>query len=148
MVCAARSTEGLERGPPAHGGRDTVDPSRNVPLTARAIELLDQMLASMPTGQPYIVGIKNSLRDALWRRTRNQAGVEDLHFHNAKHEAATRLAQHIDMLALSHAIGTKAVKLLRDTYYNNDASWSAALLPAQLSTKPAQVIEPVPRASL
>ncbi len=121
----------------SRSGRATIDPSRNVPLTARAMELLDQLLESMPAGQPYIVGVKDSLRDALWRRARNQAGVEDLHFHDAKHEAATRLAQHIDVLALSHAIGTKDVRLLRDTYYNNDASRSAALLPDQLSTRPA-----------
>lgn len=121
----------------SRSGRATVDPSRNVPLTARAMELLDQLLSSMPPKQPYIVGVRDGLRDALWRRARDRAGVEDLHFHDAKHEAATRLAKYIDVLALSHAIGTKDVKLLRDTYYNNDASRSAALLPAQLSTRAA-----------
>jgi integrase len=85
---------------------------------------------SMP---PYIVGINDSQRDALWRKARNQAGVEDLHFHDTKHEAATRLSKYIDVLALSHAIGTKDIRLLRDTYYNNDASRIATLLPKQLS---------------
>lgn len=119
----------------SRSGRTTADPSRDVPLTSRAMELLDQLLSSMPPKQPYIVGVRDSLRDALWRKARDRAGVEDLHFHDAKHEAATRLARHIDVLALSHAIGTKDVKLLRDTYYNNDASRSAALLPAQLSLR-------------
>lgn len=72
--------------------------------------------------------------DALWRKARDMACVEDLHFHDTKHEAATRLSQFIDVLALSHAIGTKDIRLLRDTYYNNDASRIAKKLPAQLSS--------------
>ena len=114
-------------------GRSQLDPSRNVPLTGRAIELLDQLLASMPAEQPYIVGISDSSRDALWRKAVKQAGLVDVHFHDMKHEAATRLAPFLDVLALSHAIGTKDVRLLRDVYYNSDASRSAALLPQQLS---------------
>lgn len=50
-----------------------------------------------------------------------------------KHEAATRLAGFIDVIALSHAIGTKDLKLLRDTYYNNDASRIAHSLPDSLA---------------
>lgn len=125
----------LEKGgrKASRSGRASVDSSRNVPLTGRAIELLDQLLANMPADQPYIVGINDSQRDALWRKARDQAGVDDLHFHDTKHEAATRLSKFIDVLALSHAIGTKDVRLLRDTYYNDDATRQAALLPAQLS---------------
>jgi len=117
----------------SRSGRAQVDPSRNVPLTGRAIELLGQLLSSMPKDQPYIVGLNDSQRDSLWRKARGQAGLEDSHFHDTKHEAATRLARHIDVLALSHALGTKDVKLLRDTYYNDDAARTAALLPTQLS---------------
>lgn len=129
----------------ARSGRGTVDPSRDVPLTKTAIELLDSLLASMPAAQeprpelgmsqpPYIVGLTDGQRDTLWRKARDKAGVEDLHFHDTKHEAATRLSKFIDVLALSHAIGTKDVRLLRDTYYNSDAARTAKILPAQLST--------------
>lgn len=75
----------------------------------------------------------DSQRDALWRKARDRSGVEDLHFHDLKHEAATRLAGFIDVIALSHAIGTKDLKLLRDTYYNNDASRIAHSLPDSLA---------------
>lgn len=131
LVHVAAIEKGGRKG--AKSGRASVDPSRNVPLTARAMELLDQLLASMPKDQPYIVGLDDSQRDSLWRKARDQAGIEDLHFHDTKHEAATRLSKYIDVLALSHAIGTKDVRLLRDTYYNDDATRAAALLPAQLS---------------
>lgn len=127
----------------SNSGRSSSDSSRHVPLTGRAMELVDQLLATMPPDQepdaengfskpPYLVGMKDSQRDALWRKALKKAAVEDLHFHDTKHEAATRLSKFIDVLALSHAIGTKDIRLLRDTYYNNDASRIAKLLPQQL----------------
>lgn len=119
----------------ARSGRSQLDASRNVPLTGRAIELLDQLMLKMPVDQPYIVGVNDANRDALWRKAVKQAGLVDVHFHDMKHEAATRLAPYLDVLALSHAIGTKDIRLLRDTYYNNDAFRSASLLPQQLSPK-------------
>lgn len=126
----------------ARSGRASGDPSRNVPLTDRATELLDQLLRTMPADQkpsdgfahpPYIVGLNDAQRDALWRKIRDRSGVPDVTFHHMKHEAATRLAKFLDVIALSYAIGTKDLKLLRDTYYNNDASRSAALLPGSLA---------------
>lgn len=107
--------------------------ARDVPLTRRAMQLLDQLIDTTPAGQPYIVGLTDSQRDANWRKARERAMVEDLHFHDLKHEAATRLAQFLDVIALSHAIGTKDLKLLRDTYYVNDASAVAKLLPDKLT---------------
>lgn len=117
----------------ARSGRASLDPSRNVPLTSRAIEIVDQLVSTSPPNQPYIVGISDRQRDALWRKSVKMSGVDDLHFHDTKHEAATRLAAFLDVLALSHALGTKDVRLLRDTYYNHDASRSAALLPERLT---------------
>jgi integrase len=116
--------------------------SRHVPLTQRAADLLDQLLAAMPADQlpkagflapPFIVGMDDASRDALWRKVRSQSGVEDLTFHDAKHEACTRLSKIIDVLALSHAIGTKDIRLLRDTYYINDAAGVAKMLPSKLA---------------
>ena len=73
------------------------------------------------------------LRRCSSRKCVKRAAVQDLHYHDTKHEAATRLSGFLDVLALSHALGTKDVRLLRDTYYNNDASRSASLLPDQLA---------------
>lgn len=133
---AALETGGRKGG---KSGRASLDPSRNVPLTPYAIEILDRLLASMPADQPYIIGLSDRQRDALWRKARDQSGVEELTFHDTKHEAATRLSQFIDVLALSHAIGTKDVRLLRDTYYQADAQRSAKLLPARLAPAPTKL---------
>lgn len=136
----------LERGgrKNARSGRATQDPSRDVPLTQRAVELLDKLLATMPEKQkprrdfshpPYIMGIGDETRDKLWRTIRDRSGVKNLTFHDTKHEAATRLAKHMDVIALSHALGTKDIRLLRDTYYNNDAERVALTLPPQLAPR-------------
>lgn len=116
--------------------------SREVPLTQRAVELLGQLQAAMPASQvpaegftrpPYVVGMDDSNRDTNWRKVRDRSGVEDLTFHDTKHEACTRLSKLIDVLALSHAIGTKDIRLLRDTYYVSDAAEVAKSLPAKLA---------------
>jgi len=113
----------------AKSGRATVDASRNVPLSGSARRLIEQLLATMPADQPYIVGIDDSQRDALWRKAVKQAGIVDLHFHDTKHEACTRLCRFLDVIELSKAVGTKDIRLLRDTYYNYDASEAAKRLP-------------------
>lgn len=110
-----------------------IDASRIVPLTVRAMEILDQLLQHRPKSQAYIVGISDEQRDANWRKHRDRSGVKDLTFHDSKHEAATKLCRFLDVIALSHAIGTKNLKLLRDTYYNNDAKKAALLLPESLN---------------
>src|SRR3546814_8701077 len=42
-------------------------------------------------------------RDALWRKARDMAGVQDLHYHDTKHEAATKLSRFLDVLAHSRS---------------------------------------------
>jgi integrase len=118
------------------------NPGRVVPLTGQACELLERLVDSMPDDQkpaagflnpPFVVGIKDGSRDTLFRKIRDRAGIEDLTFHDTKHEAATRLAKVVDVLVLSHAIGTKDIRLLRDTYYVNNAAAVALTLPQKLT---------------
>jgi integrase len=129
----------------SRSGRASVDPSRHVPLSERAMELLDLLLATMPEDQepqpglehpPYLVGLNDAQRDALWRKARTQAGMAEFTFHDAKHEACTRLSKFLEVLDLSHAIGTKDIRLLRDTYYISDASRAAKLLPRMIMSAP------------
>jgi integrase len=139
VVLVAALESGGRKG--SESGR--VSSAREVPLTDTAIQILDNLLASMPEKQrvkgklknpPYILGIADDTRDALWRKARDRAGIEDLHYHDTKHEACTRLAKFLDVIELSLAIGTKDVKLLRDTYYVNRADESRKLLPSKLAT--------------
>lgn len=132
----------LEMGGRKGSKSGQVQAGRYVPLTARAASLIKQLIATMPEGQepqpgftgpPYIVGMNDRDRDALWRKIRDASAVEDLTFHDTKHEACTRLSKIVDVLVLSNALGTKDIRLLRDTYYVNDAAAVAATLPAKLT---------------
>jgi len=128
-ILVAAVEKGGRKG--ARSGR--VKASRTVPLTVRAVEIIEQLLQTMPEHQPYIVGMTDGQRDSNWRKYRNMSGVRDLTFHDAKHEAATRLCKFLDVITLSHVLGTKDLRLLRDTYYNNDAKHTATLLPERLA---------------
>lgn len=133
----------LERGG-RKGGKSgkVLRAGRYVPLSEAAIQILDRLLATMPKDQkahpgqempPYIVGMSDKQRDALWRKALEKTSIQDLHFHDMKHEACTRMSRFLDVLELSHAVGTKDVRLLRDTYYVVDASATAARLPTSLT---------------
>lgn len=116
--------------------------SRVVPLTPTAARLLSSLLETMPgeqeprpgfTRPPYILGMTDQERDALWRKVRGMSGVKDINFHDTKHEACTRLAKFLDVFELSHAVGTKDIALLRDTYYVSNAVAAASRLPERLT---------------
>lgn len=94
--------------------------SRDVPLSRYAVELL--RLA--PDGIPVAAGTF----DALFRRARKAAGLEDLHFHDLRREATTRLAAKLDVMTLAKMTGHRDVKILLRTYYAPTASDVAARL--------------------
>lgn len=135
----------LERGGRKGSRSGQVDADRWIPLTDRAKRILQQLMNTLPKAQeaqdgfsmpPYLVGLNDAQRDALWRQIRTRSGVEGLTFHDSKHEAATRLSALMDVIALSHTLGTKDIRLLRDTYYVNNAEALAAKLPDSLTPLP------------
>lgn len=89
---------------------------RDVPLSARAIELLDQL----PKDQPTCFGIASASLDALFRKAKVRACIEDLKFHDTRHEAITRLAKKLNVLELARMVGHKDLNELQ-TYYNATA---------------------------
>ena len=58
--------------------------------------------------------------DALFRKYRDKAGIDNLHFHDTRHEAVTRLAKKLDVLDLARMIGHRNLKTLM-VYYNATA---------------------------
>lgn len=104
--------------------------ARNVPLSPRAIELL-AMLPKVEEGAP-LFGLNDKIRDALFRKAREKAfGKQPAHerftFHDARHEAITRLAKKIDVLDLARMTGHTDIRELL-TYYNATAADIAARL--------------------
>lgn len=96
--------------------------SRQVPLSTAAINILNLL----PRAHEPCFAITAASLDALWRRARKRAAerlpsVIDLHFHDSRHAAVTRLANKLDVLSLARMIGHRDIKSLM-TYYNPSAT--------------------------
>jgi integrase len=84
---------------------------RNVPLSKEAKRLVDLIMGSELT-------VKSDVASTLFRRAVLKAGIEDLTFHDSRHEAVTRLAQKLDVLDLARMVGHRDLKSLM-IYYNS-----------------------------
>lgn len=91
---------------------------RNVPLSKRATELLGYMKG---IDKYSVFTVKDGSFDTLWRKLRDRCEIKDLHFHDSRHEACTRLARKLDVLDLARMIGHKDLKSLM-IYYNATAT--------------------------
>ncbi len=100
--------------------------SRNVPLTKRAGELL-QILVSERTGDSQVFRLTSASADAMFRKIRDVLNIVDLHFHDTRHEATTRLARKVDVLDLARITGHKDPRSLM-VYYNATAAEMATRL--------------------
>ena len=98
--------------------RDGKTGKRDVPLVAstrRVIELMrgfDDVL---------VFGLQAPTLDALFRKYRQRAGLEGFTFHDARHTAATRLAQRLHVLDLCRVFGWANTSRAL-TYYNPTAA--------------------------
>jgi len=102
--------------------------ARNVPLSQRAVQLLhvlEGVAVTQGRDSLFVVNLANA--DVLFRRVRNGLGIENLHFHDTRHEATTRLARKLDVLDLARMTGHRDPRSLM-VYYNATASEVASRL--------------------
>ena len=92
---------------------------RDVPLSSRAVELLSVMRGTTISGPVF--RLRSGSADALFRKARSKVGLNDLNFHDSRHEATTRLAAKLDVLELARVTGHKDLRSLM-VYYNATAS--------------------------
>lgn len=100
---------------------------RNVPLTRKAIRLIEKMRGFDST---LVFGVTAASLDANFRKYRRKAGIEGVTFHDSRHYAATHLSRRIDVLALCRMFGWSNTKQAL-TYYNEHASDIAKRINAQ-----------------
>ncbi|RMS40010.1 Integrase/recombinase protein [Pseudomonas amygdali pv. photiniae] len=100
--------------------------SRNVPLTRRAVELLE-VLTRERAADSLVFRLSSASADAMFRKIRDELQIVDLHFHDTRHEATTRLARKVDVLDLARITGHKDPRSLM-VYYNATAAEMAARL--------------------
>lgn len=99
--------------------------ARDVPLSSRAVQLLDKL----PGSGDRLFSISDESRDVLFRKVRKRSGVEDLHFHDTRREGTSRLAKvkGMDVLTLARITGHKDIRMLM-VYFQTDMQDVAALL--------------------
>ncbi len=91
---------------------------RSVPLSKKALTIIEQLKG---VDEKLVFNIKSSQLDSLFRKAKKLAAIEDLHFHDTRHEAITRLAKKLDVLELARMVGHKDLNMLL-VYYNKPAS--------------------------
>ena len=94
--------------------------SRDVPLSKKAVELLELL----PGG--FTVGMESA--SVLFRKACKRAEIEGLHFHDSRREALTRLSKKVGVMELAKISGHKDLKTLLAVYYAPTATDLAALL--------------------
>lgn len=92
---------------------------RWVPLSMRAIELLKK-LKPFDDGKT-IFQVRSGTLSTLFKKGVDKTGIENLTFHDSRHEAITRLAAKLDVLDLARMVGHRDIKQLM-TYYNKSAA--------------------------
>ena len=97
--------------------------ARQVPLSRRAMDLLEML----PKTERRCFDLTSRQRDVGFRRVREKAGLENLHFHDTRHEAITRLASRLDVLSLARVVGHRDIRMLQ-VYYNETEEELAARL--------------------
>ncbi|KAA8735721.1 site-specific integrase [Acinetobacter qingfengensis] len=90
--------------------------ARDVPLTKKARALLTLIDHD---NDKIIPQSENAFR-LMFERTKAKVGLDDLHFHDTRHEAITRLVnkQKLPVEILAKMTGHKTIKMLVNTYYN------------------------------
>ena len=104
-----------------HAGAGKTDAARrSVALSPRALELVE-LLRAVTLDSGLVLDLRTSQVDALFRKAKAMAMIEDLHFHDTRHEAITRLAKKIGVLDLARMVGHRDLRQLM-VYYNETAS--------------------------
>jgi integrase len=96
---------------------------REVPLTPQAVRLLRPLV-----GRDPLIQVSAGSLDALFRKTREQCGLEGFRLHDARATALTHLARRVDVLTLQRISGHKDIRTLSSVYYRETAESIAARL--------------------
>jgi len=89
--------------------------ARTIPLSSRAITLLSDLPRSID-GRVFPI-TANALKLAFERAVK-RAGIENLHFHDLRHEATSRLAEKLpNLIELASVTGHKDLRMLKRYYH-------------------------------
>jgi len=91
--------------------------SRDVPLSMRAVGLLELL---QPWGET-VFQLKPTILDVTFRKAKARCGIADIHFHDTRREATSRLSKKLGVMELARMTGHTDLKMLM-VYYQEPAS--------------------------
>lgn len=98
--------------------------ARDVPLSKVAVALLERMKG---VDSAMVFTLTPPVLDVTFRRARDKLGLKDLHFHDSRATAVTRLAQKLSIHELARMIGHRDLNSLL-IYYRKSAQDMAGQL--------------------
>lgn len=84
--------------------------ARTIPLTSVAVKLIQSLPRSIDGS---IFPLTPDAVKQAWGRARTSADLPDLHFHDLRHEAASRLADKLNVLELASVTGHRDLRMLQ-----------------------------------
>lgn len=89
--------------------------ARDIPLSKKALAII----AQMPRGaHGEVFDITPASLDRLFRKARDRALVDGLHFHDSRRTALTRLAKKLNVMELARVSGHKDLRILNAVYFS------------------------------
>lgn len=89
---------------------------RTVPLSSEAVRIVEQVRA-VTHDATRVFDLTPPRVDATFRKIRERAMLPDLHFHDSRAEALTRLSKKLDVMQLARVSGHSDIGLLYRVYY-------------------------------
>ncbi|MDH2999492.1 integrase [Chelonobacter oris] len=104
--------------------------ARNVPLSSQAIKIINHLELIKSDDDERIFKINAGTLDTTFRNLKDKAGLADadLHFHDTRREALSRLSKKVEVLTLAKISGHRDIKILLNTYYAPNMEEIAELL--------------------
>lgn len=97
--------------------RDTKNSeARDVPLSTRAVEIIRALPRPIDSKAP-LFPVDQDIVIRTFRQACNDAGIENLKFHDLRHEAATRICARLPMHEAMRVIGHKTPSMLMRYYH-------------------------------
>ncbi|PJG82157.1 tyrosine-type recombinase/integrase [Caviibacterium pharyngocola] len=104
--------------------------ARTVPLSFAALKIINHLALVRTDKDDRIFQINSASLDTTFRKLKERAGLADadLHFHDTRREALSRLSKKVEVMTLAKISGHRDIKILLNTYYVPDMSEVADLL--------------------
>ncbi|MGR6981248.1 tyrosine-type recombinase/integrase [Testudinibacter sp. P27/CKL/0425] len=98
--------------------------ARTVPLSAMALKIINHLALVKTDDDDRVFQMTAGTLDTTFRDLKELAGLDDadLHFHDSRREALSRLAKKVEVMTLAKISGHRDIKILLNTYYAPDMS--------------------------